>query len=79
MFWRTLLTTVLLLMLLGRVSLWRMSLGRINRPSITSFFSIRVSETKSFTRLRMVLLFLLAAKGLECSQEMKRSCQAQAH
>ena len=74
MFWRTLLTTVLPLMLLGR-----MSLGRINRPSSAPFFSIRVSEIRSFTRVENGVLVSLGSKGTGVSQGMKRSSQAQVH
>ena len=40
-----------------------MSLGRINRPSITSFFSIRVSEIRSFTSVENGALVSLGSKG----------------
>ena len=59
MFWRTLLTTVLPLMLL----LGRMSLGRINRPSRPPFFSVRASEIRSFPRGENGVLVSLRQKG----------------
>ena len=74
MFWRTLLTTttVLPLMLLGR-----MSLGRINRPSRTPFLSVRASETMSFTRVKNGVLFSL---GRDWSvQGDEKIFQAQVH
>ena len=73
MFWRTLLTTVLPLMLLGR-----MSLGKDEQPSSAPFFSIRASETKSFTKVENGVL-VSHNKGTGVSQVMKKSCQAQIH
>ena len=66
MFWRTLLTTVLSLMLL----LGNMSLERMNRPSSAPFFSVRESETKSFTRVENGVLVSLDNKGTGVSQEI---------
>ena len=74
MFWRTLLTTTVLpLMLLEDESEDK------KRPSNAPFFSVRVSEIRSFTRVENGVLISLGNKGTGVSQEMKRSCQAQAH
>ena len=37
----------------------RMSLGRINRPSMAPFFSVRASEIRSFTRVESGVLVSL--------------------
>ena len=51
---------------------WRMSLGRMNRTSSTPFFSVRVSENKSFTKVENGVLVSLGNKGTGAFQVMKR-------
>ena len=61
MLWRTLLTTVLPLMLLGRMSLGKEE----ERFQCTSFFSPRASEARSFTEGRGQGS-CVSGQGLEC-------------
>ena len=74
MFWRTLLTTAVLPLMLLR----RMSLGRIEQTfNGTPFFSVRASEIRSFTRVENGVLVSL---GRDWSVPgMKRFFQAQVH
>ena len=48
---------------------------RINRPSSDPFFSVRASETKSFTRVENGVLVSLGNKWTGVSQGMKRFSQ----
>ena len=73
MFWWTLLTTAVLpLMLLGR-----MSLGRMSSPLRAPFFSVRASEIKSCTRVGNGVMVSL---GRDWSvPRIKRSSQTHVH
>ena len=76
MFWRTLLTTTVLplMLLLGGCALE----GQTDLQGHT-LFSVRTSEIRSFTRVENGVLVSLDSKGTGVSQVMKRSFQAQVH
>ena len=76
MFWKTLLTTALPLMLLFMED----ESGEDKQTfKGIPFFSVRASETKSFTRVENGVLVSLGSKGTGVSQAMKRFSQAQVH